>query len=99
MIVPIDKHIEFYKAEYAKQWQEWELYIQTQIRLLLVSKEREMYISSVWGIEPKSDLLILKVRNISKPRLRVGGGGRFILKSPLLALSCFKDGCIQPPYQ
>lgn len=69
MIVPIDKHIEFYKAEYAKQWQEWELYIQTQIRLLLVSKEREMYISSVWGIEPKSDLLILKVRNISKPRL------------------------------
>lgn len=69
MKIPIDKHIEFYKAEYAKQWQEWELYIQTQIRLLLVSKEREMYVCNVWGIEPNSDLLILKVRNTSKPRL------------------------------
>ncbi len=69
MKVSIDKHIEFYKAEYTKQWQDWELYIETQIRLLLVSKEREMYISSVWGIEPNSDLLILKVRNTSEPRL------------------------------
>jgi DNA replication ATP-dependent helicase Dna2 len=69
MKVSIEKHIEFYKAEYTKQWQYWELYIETQIRLLLTSKEREMYISSIWGIEPNSDLLILKVRNTSKPRI------------------------------
>jgi DNA replication ATP-dependent helicase Dna2 len=69
MSLPIEKHIEFYKAEYAKQLREWQLYYQCEIRLLLASGKREMYVAAVWGIEPKSGMLILKIRSTKKPRL------------------------------
>lgn len=67
--IPIEKHIEFYDAEYAKQLQDWESYSQTPIRSLIASKTREMYAGFAWGVEVNAGLLIVKVRNGSTPRL------------------------------
>ncbi|WP_341228315.1 AAA domain-containing protein [uncultured Arcticibacterium sp.] len=69
MSLPIEKHIEFYKAEYAVQEQDWLYYVQSPIKTLIASKEREMYAGFASGIERHSGLLLLKVRNESAPRL------------------------------
>ncbi len=69
MSLTIDKHIEFYKAEYANQLREWMIYVECSISLLISSVEREMYMSTIWGIQEKSGLLVLKIDGKRLPRL------------------------------
>jgi hypothetical protein len=69
MSIPIDKHIEFYKAEYNSQLIDWQSYISTPIKTLINSRTRELYAGFAWGVEANSGSLIIKVRSSSTPRL------------------------------
>jgi hypothetical protein len=67
MIIPNQKHITFFNAEIRQKLDEWEGYLNTQMKVLIA--EKRLFVAQIWGIEENSQMLILKFKKASLPRI------------------------------
>lgn len=68
MIIPNNKHIEFYEQQIEAQENDWKRYANTAMHILV--QEKKMYYGEIWGVQKEQGNVILRFKSGQVPRIK-----------------------------
>ena len=68
MIIPQDKHIEFYEWQIQVLEDEWERYAKSPMRILM--QEKRLFVGRIWGVQEEQGNVILRFKAGVVPRMK-----------------------------
>ncbi|MBK6965107.1 MAG: hypothetical protein IPH20_14505 [Bacteroidales bacterium] len=68
MVIPNNKHIEFYEWQIQVLEDEWERYAKSPMRILM--QEKRLFVGRIWGVQEEQGNVILRFKAGIVPRMK-----------------------------